>query len=48
MSETGKSEIVWRPTKEYLERSRIARFMRTQGIADLATLQRRSIEEPEW
>ncbi len=48
MSETGKSEIVWRPTKEYLERSRIARFMRAQGIADLATLQRRSIEEPEW
>jgi acetyl-CoA synthetase len=48
MSENGKSEIVWRPTTEYLERSRIARFMRAQGIADLATLQRRSIEEPEW
>ncbi len=48
MSETGKSEIVWRPTKEYLERSRIARFMRAQGIADLTTLQRRSIEDPEW
>ena len=48
MTETGKSEIVWRPTAEYLERSRIARFMRAQGIADLATLQRRSIAEPEW
>ncbi len=48
MSETGKSEIVWRPTTEYLERSRIARFMRAHGIADLATLQRRSIAEPEW
>ena len=25
MSETGRSEVVWRPTSEYMERSRIAR-----------------------
>ncbi|MBI4270855.1 MAG: acetate--CoA ligase [Candidatus Rokubacteria bacterium] len=48
MSETGKSEIVWRPSREYLERSRIARFMKAQGVPDLATLLRRSIAEPEW
>ena len=48
MSQPGKSEIVWRPSKEYLERSRIARFMKAQGVPDLATLQRRSITEPEW
>ncbi|HAM54187.1 MAG TPA: AMP-dependent synthetase [Candidatus Rokubacteria bacterium] len=48
MSETGKGEIVWRPTREHLERSRIARFMKAQGVADLATLQRRSVAEPEW
>ncbi|HKB26972.1 MAG TPA: acetate--CoA ligase [Methylomirabilota bacterium] len=48
MAETGTSEIVWRPTKEYAERSRIARFMRAQKIASLEELQRRSIEDPEW
>jgi acetyl-CoA synthetase len=48
MTETGRSEIVWRPTREYAERSRIARFMRSQNIATLAELQRRSVEDPEW
>ena len=42
------SEIVWRPTPEHLEGSRIARFMRAQGIASLADLQRRSVEDPAW
>ena len=28
MTETGTSEIVWRPTQEYAERTRLARFMR--------------------
>ncbi len=44
----GKSEIVWRPTKEYAERTRIARFMRAQKIATLEELQRRSVQDPEW
>jgi acetyl-CoA synthetase len=48
MSETGTSEIVWRPTKEHMERSRIARFMRAHGVATLAELQRRSVDDPEW
>jgi acetyl-CoA synthetase len=41
-------DIVWRPTAEHLERSRIARFLRAHGIPTLAELQRRSVEEPEW
>jgi acetyl-CoA synthetase len=48
MTATGRSEIVWRPTKEYAERSRIARFMRAHGIGSLEELQRRSVENPEW
>jgi acetyl-CoA synthetase len=49
MAETGgTSKIVWRPTAEHMERSRIARFMRSQGIGTLAELQRRSVEDPEW
>src|SRR6058998_1999861 len=48
MSETGKSEIIWRPTPDYVERSRLARFMRSQRIGSLEELQRRSVEDPEW
>jgi acetyl-CoA synthetase len=42
------SEIVWRPTPEVAARARITRLMRAEGVADLATLQRRSIEDVEW
>src|SRR2546426_1132151 len=48
MTEAGKHEIVWRPTKEYVERSRIGRFMRAHQIGSLEELQRRSIVDPEW
>ena len=37
---TETNEIVWRPTPEVAERSRIARFMRAQRIGSLAELQR--------
>jgi acetyl-CoA synthetase len=40
--------IVWRPSKQHMERSRIARFMRAQGIATLEELQRRSVADLEW
>src|SRR5256885_126734 len=40
--------IVWRPSKEHLEKSRIARFMKAQGIATLEEPQRRSIADLEW
>src|SRR5438552_12837965 len=45
---TERSEIVWRPTPEHLERSRIARFMKAHGLASLADVQRRSVADPEW
>ena len=45
---TETSEIIWRPTPEHIERSRIARFMRAQGVASLGELQRRSVADPEW
>ena len=45
---TEPSDIVWRPTPEVAERSRIGRFMRAHGIATLEELQRRSIADPEW
>src|SRR5262245_31571964 len=45
---TDTNEIVWRPTPEVAERSRIARFMRAQRIGSLAELQARSVEDPEW
>ena len=45
---TETNEIVWRPTAEVAERSRIARFMRAQRIGSLAELHARSVADPEW
>ena len=42
------TDIVWRPTADYIERARITRLMRAHGIASLDELQRRSVTEPEW
>src|SRR5256712_4525783 len=47
MTETA-SEIVWRPTREYAERTRIARFMRSLGVGSLEELRRRSNADPDW
>src|SRR5437870_4884421 len=41
-------DIIWRPTPDVAERSRIGRFMRAHGLASLAELQRRSVADPEW
>ena len=41
-------EIVWQPTREYVERSRLKRFMDRHGIASVAELMRRSTKELEW
>jgi len=41
-------EIIWRPDPEAAARTRIGRFMSRHGLATLADLQRRSIEDPEW
>ena len=46
MSESG--EIIWRPAPSFAEKTRIAAFMKRLGVASLAELQRRSVEDPEW
>ena len=42
------TDIVWRPTAEYIERARITKLMRAHGITSLDELQRRSVADPEW
>ena len=42
------NEIIWRPDPETAAKTRMARFMRRHGLATLADLQRRSIDDPEW
>lgn len=41
-------EIVWRPSPEYIERSRLKRFMAQHGIATVDELMRRSTEDLQW
>ena len=41
-------EIVWRPSREVVERSRLKRFMAGYGLASFEELHRRSISDPEW
>jgi acetyl-CoA synthetase len=40
--------VAWRPTPEQVERARLTRFLRAQGIAALPELHQRSVEDPEW
>jgi acetyl-CoA synthetase len=41
-------EIAWRPTPEYIERSRLMAFMRTHGLRDYAHLMQRSTTDLDW
>jgi len=41
-------EVVWRPSKEVLERANVVRLMRRHGFEDYRELVRRSQEDPEW
>ena len=41
-------EIVWRPTPEQAEGSRLAAFMRARGIATFDELLKRSTDDIEW
>ena len=45
---TDTDAAAWRPSPAYLERSRLARFMRTAGCADLEALQARAVADPAW
>lgn len=40
--------IVWRPTQDAIERSRLVRLMRRHGIPDYRALHERSIEDVGW
>ena len=46
--DSGSAEIAWRPSPEYLERSRLRRFMAAQGIASFEELLARAAADPEW
>jgi acetyl-CoA synthetase len=41
-------EIAWRPTPEYIERSRLTAFMRQHGLRDIAELMQRSTSDLDW
>jgi acetyl-CoA synthetase len=45
---TDTDAAAWRPSPAYLERSRLARFLRTTGCADLEALQARAVADPAW
>jgi acetyl-CoA synthetase len=40
--------IAWRPSEEYVSRSRLRRFMDRHGVADLDALLRRSTDDLDW
>jgi acetyl-CoA synthetase len=42
------SDVVWRPTEEYLERANVTRFMRAHGIETYDELVERSQGDIEW
>jgi acetyl-CoA synthetase len=42
------SEVVWRPTRDVVERAQITRLMRGVGVADVAALHSRSVADPDW
>jgi acetyl-CoA synthetase len=43
-----RSKVIWRPTPSFAEKTRLATFMKRVGVASLAELQRRSVDDPEW
>src|SRR4051794_31627694 len=43
-----QDEIAWRPTPEYLERSRLRRFIEQHGLADFQALLDRADADPSW
>jgi acetyl-CoA synthetase len=42
------SEIVWRPSEEYVRRANVTRFMRAHDIASYEELLRRSVSDIAW
>jgi acetyl-CoA synthetase len=46
--ETLDEPIAWRPSEEYLQRSRLRRFLERHGVADYAALLQRATADPAW
>jgi acetyl-CoA synthetase len=42
------SEVIWRPSEEYIERANVTRFMRAHGIQTYEELVERSQADVEW
>src|SRR5256714_9913297 len=42
------TEIAWTPSDEYIANANVTRLMRTHGIATIADLRRRSVQDIEW
>ena len=40
--------IAWRPSEEYLKRSRLLRFMQRHGISEYDALLKRASDDPSW
>jgi acetyl-CoA synthetase len=41
-------EIAWRPSQEYIDRSRLVAFMKRHGLRDYGELMRRSTSDLDW
>jgi acetyl-CoA synthetase len=46
--DSGSPDIVWRPTAEYIERSRLRGFMARHGIETVGELLERSVADVAW
>jgi acetyl-CoA synthetase len=46
--DSTSTEIAWRPSPSYLERSRLRAFMSTREIPDFESLLKRATSSPEW
>ncbi|MDP9371945.1 MAG: AMP-binding protein, partial [Chloroflexota bacterium] len=46
--DSGSDEIAWRPTPDYLERSRLLQFMSSLGIDSFEGLLARAADDPAW
>jgi acetyl-CoA synthetase len=42
------TRVVWRPTPDVIEKSRLAHLMKKLQVPSIEALQRRAVEEPEW
>jgi acetyl-CoA synthetase len=42
------ADVAWRPGPELLADGRLARFLRATGMADVATLHARAVDDPGW